>query len=118
MECQLSICITLTDNKLSCSISAVGTDSKYDNVNWNIYANLNFSCKINGKQINADPYRITSELKPRIEYVNVIKTIQHPEQQTYDIRFEIKYFESNQININVEESDSGLIIYKMQSTVI
>lgn len=43
------------------------------------------------------------ELKPRIEYVNIIQTIQYPERQTYDIQFEIKYYGSDRINIAVEE---------------
>ncbi len=96
--------LTLNDNGLSCTVPAIENEERYKiNVNGDIYASLDFSCQSNGTMIQAEPYRISLELKPRIEYVNIIQTIQYPERQTYDIQFEIKYYGSDRINIAVEE---------------
>ena len=101
--------LTLNDNGLSCTVPAIENEERYKiNVNGDIYASLDFSCQSNGTMIQAEPYRISLELKPRIEYVNIIQTIQYPERQTYDIQFEIKYYGSDRINIAVEEYGSWL----------
>ncbi len=96
--------LTLNGNGLSCTIPAIENEERYKiNVNGDIYASLNFACQSNGTMIQAEPYRISLELKPKIEYVNIIKIIQHPELKTYDVHFEIKYYGSDELDVSVEE---------------
>lgn len=96
--------MTLIDSGLSCTIPAIENESRYlVNVNGDICAYLDFSCQINGTEVHANQYRISFELKPTIEYINIVNIKQYPEQQTYDIHFEVKYYGSDHIDISVEE---------------
>ena len=96
--------ILLNDTGFSCTIPAIENEGRYlVNVNGDIYACLNFSCQINGTEVHADQYRISLELKPSIEYINIVDVKQYPDQQTYDIKFEVKYHGSDHIDISVEE---------------
>lgn len=96
--------IFLNDGGLSCTVPTIKDENKYNvNINGDIYGILDFSCTLNGCEIHAASYRLSLELKPRIEYVKIYKIVQHPELQTYDVFFEAKYMGADYITIDIEE---------------
>lgn len=101
---------TLADNNLSCRIEAITDETPYKiNINGDIEGTLSFSCHINGKEVNATPFKIFLELKPLIENAEIVKIVDNSPYASYDAYYKVKYRGADKIKVDVEEEYSSII---------
>lgn len=101
---------TLADNNLSCRIEAITDETPYKiNINGDIEGTLMFSCHINGKEVNATPFKVFLELKPLIENAEIVKIVDNSPYASYDAYYKVKYRGADKIKVDVEEEYSSII---------
>lgn len=100
----------LSDNNLSACISPIGDESIYaKNTDGDIEGILKFLCRINGKEIEAAPFKVYLELKPFIESVNIERVESNYPLQSYNVYYKVKYRGAEQIKVSVEEEHSSIL---------
>lgn len=96
--------IALSDNNLSCKVPVIADEEVYKvNQDGDIEGILRFSCKINGKNVTALPYRIYFELKPYIEEASIERIVDNYPLASYDAYYKVKYRGASTMTVSVEE---------------
>lgn len=92
------------------TIPAIGDKDKYFvNLNGGVLGKVVFTGVLFGQAIS-DTYYVTLELKPKIQNVEITKIVSNvPDYDSYDVYFNIEYYGSDELMVNVEEEYSSAI---------
>lgn len=92
------------------AIPAIGDKDKYFvNLNGGVLGRVVLTGELFG-QIVSDTFYVTLELKPKIKNVEISKIVSNePDYDSYDVYFNVEYYGSDELLVNVEEEYGSAI---------
>ncbi len=100
----------LSDSGMTCVVPAINNEEKYKvNLDGDIEGRLFLTYSVDGVQYEASPFKIYFELKPIIEYAQIVKIVDNSPYESYDAYYKVKYRGAETIKVSVEEEYSSIL---------